>query len=265
MYEYEIIPGTLRTQISGYIWQEVFGGGWHFEEQPEVDEYEEEKAYIAIENTFCREMGESSFESNSVVWSLCEQYRRNNSMDPGPKERLRLFFHYAGKAEEILDIIEISFRYMEDTFSLNNPKAREKIDDAIAELNYRFLFHDIGYQYEHGQIIRIGHSLLHSECVLPALRLLRSSSMYRLVNEYFLEAHKYYRRGEYTSCLLNCRKAFENCLKAICDQAGWEPKGDKIQLLIKKVFEEGLIDKKRQSYFEHLGGMLETDIPSSLQ
>ena len=63
VWEYEIIPKTLRRQITS-IWEKVFGGIWHLDEGLgiEKDQYNEEKAYRTIVETFRHERGEPSFD-----------------------------------------------------------------------------------------------------------------------------------------------------------------------------------------------------------
>src|SRR5207245_2713496 len=55
-------------------------------------------------------------------------------------------------------------------------------EEAVAELNARFLEHGIGYRYESQEIIRVDSEFLHAEAVKPALVLLRDKD-YQGANE----------------------------------------------------------------------------------
>ena len=131
-------------------------------------------------------------------------------------------------------------------------------DAAIAALNNRFQEHGVGYQYESGQINRIDSKVIHSEVVKPALGML-SDPMYEGANNEFLKAHEHYRAQRYEECMNECLKAFESCIKAICDKRGWSY-GDKDGLkdLIDIVYGEGLIPSSMQSYFSGLRSTLES-------
>ncbi len=86
-----------------------------------------------------------------------------------------------------------------------------------------------------------------------------SDPMYEGANEEFLKAHKHYRAQRYEECMNECYKAFESCIKAICDKRGWSY-GDKHGLkdLIDIVYDEELIPSSMQSYFSALRGTLES-------
>lgn len=136
------------------------------------------------------------------------------------------------------------------------------LDKAIAELNYRFRDHGVGYQYESGQIIKVDSQFIHSEVIKPALIML-SDRIYKGANEEFLEAHKQYREGNYKDCVNNCLKAFESCLKVICQKRGWNyNKKDTANRLIAIVFDKGLILPSMQSHFTALRSTLESGVPT---
>ena len=267
VFEHEIIPKTLRVQITDHIWEDVFGAHWHFDfEKPggpsgfAEDEYLEEKAYMAIEKEFCRNHGETSFLTTSAVHGYYahhfsglvggltpEEFSDLSPPELSIQESLRCFFHNTQKTEEVLDIVEISFRYMEETFSQESPKACEAIDNAIAELNRRFLEHGVGYEYSSGQIIRIDSLYHHTKIVRPVLYML-SKPMYEGAEQEFRAAHEHYQQGgdsNYKACLNESFKAFESCIKAICHKRDWPfnkkcPVGPLIKLVIReKLVPEG--------------------------
>ena len=135
-------------------------------------------------------------------------------------------------------------------------------DEAIDELNHRFLEHGVGFRYESGQIIRIDSQFVHSEVVRPALSML-STPMYEGANEEFLNAHNHYRAKRYKECLNDCLKAFESCIKAICKKRKWSYNGkDTASRLIDIVFSKELIPSFMQSHFSTLKNTLTDGIPT---
>lgn len=133
---------------------------------------------------------------------------------------------------------------------------------SIDELNYRFREHGVGYQYESGKIIRVDSQLIHSEVVQPAMSML-SDPMYEGANAEFLSAHEHYRKRRYKECLNDCLKAFESCLKAICEKRGWNYKPtDNAKRLIDIAFVQGLIPNFMQSHFSALRNTLESGVPT---
>ena len=126
-----------------------------------------------------------------------------------------------------------------------------------------FAIHGVGYQYASGQIIRMDSRFAHSEIVKPALSFL-SDPIYKGANEEFLKAHEHYRERDYKDCLNNCLKAFESCLKAICQKRGWsyDPKKAAAKDLIQIVFDKGLIPSFMQSHFSALKSTLESGLPT---
>ena len=87
--------------------------------------------------------------------------------------------------------------------------------------------------------------------------------MYKGANAEFLSAHKHYRKRRYKECLSDCLKAFESCIKAICDKKGW-PYGDNdgATRLVSIVFEHELIPTFMQSHFSALRNTLEAGVPT---
>jgi hypothetical protein len=135
-------------------------------------------------------------------------------------------------------------------------------DAAIEELNERFRWHGIGYQYESGLIIRVDSQFLHAETVKPALALL-SSEDYAGANEEFLKAFEHYRHGRTKECLNECLKAFESTMKAICAKRKWPfNKSDTAKTLIGVCFQQNLIPDLIQSHISAFRSTLESGIPT---
>ena len=242
VYQYETIPEGLRNQVI-YIWRDVFG-----EPTYHITGVSYPKAYQFIHDALCREHGMPTLrKKNSYLNAICD------------------FFRETEDTKKAIDVIDISFQFI-DEYVRGHPAefydAEISSDEAIAELNYRFREHGVGYQYESGQIIRVDSEFTHSEVVKPALIML-SDSMYEGANAEFLSAHEHYRKGRYKECMNECLKAFESCIKAICGQRGWDYNdGDTINRLIAIVFDKELIPDFMQSHFSGLRSTLEVGVPT---
>ena len=188
----------------------------------------------------------------------------------GPDESyffsVRDFFLGTEDVEKAIDVIELSFRFIDKVVRDHpNKFLQRKIspDDAIAELNQRFRGDGVGYQYESGKIIRVDSEFIHSKAMKPALRML-SDPMYEGANEEFLQAHEHYRAKKYEACMSECLKAFESCMKAICTKRRWKYKEtDPASRLIGIIFDKKLIPSHMQSHFTSLRSTLESGLPTA--
>lgn len=240
VFHYEDIPNALRVQVV-HIWKDAFGDHKAHQQAMSV--------YKFMHDVLCREYG---------LFTLQEY--ANSSFEAVVK-----FFLQTDSVEKVIDVIELSFRYIdrivrEDGYLFKG--TRISPDDAISELNTRFREHSIGYQYESGQMIRVDSQLIHNEIVQPALRFLSSKS-YRGANEEFLSAHAHYRSGKYKECLADCLKAFESTMKAICDKQKWSysPR-DTAKQLIAVILNQGLVPAFMQTHFAGMRSTLEAGIPT---
>ncbi|HWR21290.1 MAG TPA: hypothetical protein VN444_05455 [Verrucomicrobiae bacterium] len=241
VYQYKTIPDVLRVQVV-HIMRDAFG---------ELDRYNDgaRNAYKFIHETLCREYG---------VFTLGG--RHNSDF-----ESVVDFLLQTQETEKAIDVIELSFRFLdrvvrENAYQYEGGKISP--DDAIAELNYRFREHGVGYQYESGTIIRVDSQLIHSEVVRPVLSML-SDPMYEGANAEFLSAHEHYRTRKYKECLNDCLKAFESCIKTICAKRGWAySASDTAKRLVEIVFERELIPTFMQSHFSALRSTLEAGVPT---
>ncbi|MFN3806745.1 STM4504/CBY_0614 family protein [Asticcacaulis sp.] len=115
------------------------------------------------------------------------------------------------------------------------------LTSATDELNQRFREKQFGYALENGEIIRVDNVFVHQEVVKPALHLLTDAD-YQGAEEEFLSAHAHYRHGEYKACIVDCAKALESTLKAICAKREWDyESGAGLKTLVKVCFDRGLI------------------------
>ena len=200
VYQYETISNELRVQVV-HIMRDGFGDVSNHREGPR-------KAYQFIHETLCHEYG---------IFTL-------SGPNKSDVESIFTFLLQTQKIEKTIDVIELSFKILDrvirgDEHQYEYPGRKISPDDAIAELNYRFREHGVGYQYESGAMIRVDSQLVHSEVVQPALRVL-SDPMYKGANAEFMSAHEHYRARKYKECLNDCLKAFESCIKAICAKRG---------------------------------------------
>ena len=266
VYQYDTIPKELRTQVVHIMSDvsKIIG---------------ENTSYESIHKTLCREYG------------LFTLFPTSHGQRRVPESDLvRNFFLQTDEIEKAIDVIELFFQEIDQYVSNSTSYVREKqnnlpdnerakrdelrflsgitekcrkCEEAIDELNQRFREHGVGYQYESGQIIRADSQIIHSEAVQPALKML-SNPMYKGANAEFLSAHKHYRAKDYKPCMNECLKAFESCLKSICDARGWTySSGDTANRLIEIVFKQKLIPDFMQSHFSALRSTLESGVPTA--
>ena len=211
-------------------------------------------AYKFIVETLCREYG---------LFKLIESqnYQVRNFM-----EELINYFLREGDYEKIIDVIELTFRYIDKLtrgWDHRNQKNASKIaGEAILELNIRFKEHAIGYQFDSGEIIRIDSELVHSEVVKPALKLL-SGKHFKGAQQEFLKAHEHYRKGNSKEALNESLKAFESTMKSICNKRGWAyDSRDTSKNLIDVCLKNGLIPSFWQQQMKALRSLLESGVPT---
>ena len=246
VFTYDEIPQPLRVQIV-HIWRDAIDSTLnhsHYIDEPQI-------LYKYINDILCREYG---------VFQLIQNPTRTYSGD------IASFFLSSKDNEKVLDVIELVFRVIdvfvrhEDYQGIVIPRSNP--DDAINELNERFLEHGIGYQYESGILIRKDSELLHAEVVKPTLIFL-NDKIYKGANEEFLKAHEHYRLGRYKECLNECLKAFESTMKSICHKRSWPyNQNDTAKKLIEICFANGLVPSFLQSEITALKSVLESGIPT---
>ncbi len=237
VYFYDNLPQQLRVQIV-HIWSEI------------ILQQIETEIYNYIVNILRKEYGVLYLHS-----------MRNNSQN-----ELINFFLNEQDFEKVLDVIELSFQYIE-VYNREQYYAYKKIPnnvlfEAIEELNARFKEHGVGYQYVNGQIIRIDSELIHSEVVKPALRLL-SQECYAGAQQEFLTAHEHYRHKRYKEAINECLKSFESVMKAICEKRSWKyEKSSTSNSLINICFDNGLIPDYWKQHYSSLKSLLSSGIPT---
>ncbi len=203
VYIYDLIPEPLRVQIAN-IWLECFGDS------------QGNPAYQLLHKTLANEFGMFNFPITSH----------------GDAGALIDFFVGRANTAQALDMIHVSFKYAcfldtSDDFESRQRRGIFRVqitsEEAISELNTRFLENGIGYQFVAGDspgLVKKANEHLHEEAVLPALRLLHEKS-FQGANDEYRQAHEHYRHGRQKECLNDCLKAFESTMKVICKKRKW--------------------------------------------
>lgn len=260
-YQYETIPDELRVQIY-YIWGKVWGKAYNNDFRELQLSRLAIDAYESIEATLHEEYGVLSLDGIDI--SDEDEYAFYWTV--------RNFLLKTEDTNKVIDVIEVSFRYIDqvirEKFYVPNDDRLDEApdgispDEAIDQLNRRFRQHSVGYQYESGQIMKVDSQFVHSEVVRPALVFL-SDPPYKGANQEFLNAHEHYRNDRYKECLNDCLKAFESCLKIICQKKGWSySEKDTANRLIGIVFDHDLIDSYMKSHFSALVSTLKSGVPT---
>jgi len=247
VYTYDEIPQPLRIQIV-HIIRDCIG------ERKDYSQDDAGSSYRFIYDTLCREYGK---------FTLIEKGYNDSHM-----EQVLNFLLQTDNTEEVLDVVELSFKYIDRVIKkdyyqyTSNTDVKIKPDDAIIELNDRFKEHGIGYSFEGGEMLRIDSTYVHSEITKPTISLLWHRK-FRGANEEYLKAHEHYRHGRNKECLTECLKTFESTMKVICDEKGWTyKKTDTAKKLIQVCFKNGLVPTFTQNQFTSLQNLLESGIPT---
>ena len=175
-YQYETIPDELRIQIF-YIWEKV----WEAAYENSFGELQLSplaiEAYTSIETTLRGEYGVLALDGVDD----------HDEDGYGFYSVVRKFLLETEDTDKVIDVIEVSFRYIDqvirDKFYVPKDDGPDEIfgprpgdilpdgispDEAIDQLNRRFREHSVGYQYESGQIVEADSQDTHSEVVKPA-------------------------------------------------------------------------------------------------
>lgn len=238
VYVYDQLPQQLRVQIV-HIIRDAFG-----------ENNLAELLYELVNKTLCREYG------------LFELIKHSKS----DADSVLNFFLQEKSTERALDVVEVCFKLINPNKQNSNSNEyntfqNKELEDAISELNERFKEHGVGYQFESNEIIRVDSEFIHAEVVKPTLMVLRGK-FFKGANEEFLMAHEHYRHGRHKECLVDCLKAFESTMKAICKIRGWTTQpNDTAKTLIATCLNNGLLPTYLESQSNSLRSLLETGIP----
>ena len=249
VFAYDKLPQKLRVQII-HIWRDAIGKFHEYSGYMVGSRIENNQGWVLIHNAVAREHGVFKLADGFKIDDLCATYLLNST-----------------SIEAALDLIEVSFRYIDEIARDFNTDHRQSLgitlaaNDAIDELNERFLRAGVGYRFEEGMIIRIDSELVHSEVVRPALRYLHKRGFEGPRDE-FMRAHAHYRSGEIKDAISDANNAFESTLKAICDQRHWKyPSGARASDLLKIVRKQGLLPSYLDNSFDQLAATLKSGLP----
>ncbi|MBB3764520.1 STM4504/CBY_0614 family protein [Sphingomicrobium lutaoense] len=208
IYQYEEVPQKLRVQAQ-QILIDAIGPHEHLGPNCWSPPPHNPSAWEFIHKTICREYG---------------VHRLGNELTEGQNV---ISFLGSCSAEQFVDVVEISTRYIERIISDWSSVERETRGiaatptDAIDEINYRFRKSGFGFQFEDGHAFRLDSTYTHEEVIKPALTLI-SRPGFEGPKDEFLEAHRYFREGDYEATVVEAAKSFESTLKAICEMKRWE-------------------------------------------
>jgi hypothetical protein len=253
VYQYDTLPRPFRIQVI-YIWTTAIGSYRPVSEpvlgmppvQPKSNEYWNE-----IHDILARELGVFHLGmEKSDPFSRCKE------------------FLLRAETDGALDIIELTFRWIDRQVRRLRPhemqfaNITQEPDDAIAELNYRFQEHGVGYQFADGEIVRVDSQYVHAEVVKPALALLQSTG-FRGPSDEFFHAHEAYRKGRHKEAITEALKAFESTMIAICQQRRWPyPPTATAGRLVEILFGNELIPVELKNHFTTLASLLQAGLPT---
>ena len=270
IYHYDTLPDTLREQVAqilkGAIGDPTDGIYWAARGRPLPTASWINYRWVSIHDILAREMGVPRLVDavNPIPWRYMESCLR--------------FVREHEQIDWVLSLIEIAFVIIEQIRVYNDPTEyfapKQPPDDAIAELNRRFLEHSIGYQYQAGQIIPLDSQYLHHKTAEPAITILHEAveSAVTLLHapnfsgalQEFEEAHRHYREQRYKEAIASSGCAFESTMKIICDLRDWSDgnKRSTASTLIKVLFNKGLVPSWMESHFTALRATLESGLPT---
>lgn len=219
-----------------------------------------QQIWYIVQDTFVESLGEMCVVVDDI---LCREYGKSNLFsEHRGYSTIRAFVLQNYIVDEVLDAIELLFNDHIFNAIEEHKKDAQNLEKAIEELNYRFREHNVGYQFQANQIIRVDSMYIQLEVVEPVLKLINNTLFSGACDEY-LKAHKHYKTGNNKDCLSECLKAFESTMKIICKEKGWnyDKEKDTAKKLIGICFENGLFPEYMTQQFTSLRSMLESGIP----
>jgi len=249
VFSYDRFPESLRVQII-HIWRDAIGPFYVYGPRDFAKATENNEGWGMIHDIVAREHSKFSLSQRYETNRSCEEYLLSNS-----------------STEAALDITEVSFLYIDRVVRQMHEQERRSrgikvsADDAIEELNERFMRAGVGYRFESGRIVRVDSELIHSEVVRPALLYLGRKG-FEGPHEEFISAHAHYRAGEMKEAITDANNAFESTLKSICLQRRWKyPNGARASDLLKIVRKHGLLPDYLDRSFDQLAATLKSGLP----
>ncbi len=247
IFTYDKLPREFCIQVI-HIWVDAIG---QYSEDFYGNGSKSNEAWVFIHKHLCKEYG--LFELSPRGHDLFQKCQ---------------YFIQETTTERILDIIELTFRYIDfvirgwSYYILKETNIEQKPDDAIFELNQRFREHALGYQYIGGQIVRVDSDYIFKEAVEPAVKMLFDEG-FKGASEEFLAAHEHFRKGRFKEAITDALKAFESVMKTICKRKNWEVADNATaKPLISTLLKNDLIPSNLQTQFSSLRDTLESGLPT---
>ena len=249
-FVFDTIPQALRVQIA-HIMCDAIGrfylyGGYDFETRRENNQ-----GWQTIHDIVARERGLFSLSEETRLDKCCVNYLLRTR-----------------RIEHVLDLVEVAFAYIHvnvrrlSAYHRKQKGIKVTADQAINELNQRFMRARIGYQFDGGKIVRVDSEMAHREITRPAFHLLNKPG-FEGPNDEFLRAHAHFRSGEMKDAIIDACNSFESTLKVICDQRGWTyDKGARASDLIRVVRKRGLLPAYLDRSFDQLVATLKSGLPT---
>jgi hypothetical protein len=235
VYQYEILPAGFRIQTINIRTNAI---GPYFDERGNYGEGF--GSWTNIHSTIAHELGIHSLGNSHDLQDNCVQFIER------------------GETNQVLDLIEYCLLFISNL----SRRPDDKYTLAISELNYRFIEHGLGYQFETERLIRVDSAFVHAEVVKPALSLLHEVAFHG-ASEEFIQAHDHYRGGRYPEAIAGALKAFESTMKAICEIRRWPyPSNATSRALIDIIIKNGLVPAELASEFSSLRTLLESGLPT---
>lgn len=180
VYQYETIPRELKVQIV-HIWRDTLKS-ISFQSSDKTEFGDAHDAYKTIYKELCREYGRFALDEDGNVYQSEIDYFYHRAESQSYTDSVVEYFLEINETEMVIDVIEVSFRYIDqvfrDKFHEGKSDGFDEIFEsrhhdippngispgkAIDQLNRRFHQHKVGYQYESGQIIRVDSQFNHSK------------------------------------------------------------------------------------------------------
>lgn len=253
LYVYDSVPKPFRVQVSDIL-ERVFGKRYYPPTECSQGSVSYQ-AWFSVRRHLRRELGKRSLSKKAS--------------ESNPRDECLYFFIDECETSEALDFIDLTFQVVvgpfrrQPTHILENAEVEISPDDAVAELNYRFDQHHLGYQFTGKKLMLRDSHLIHKEVTEPTVHLLVAPG-FEGPNEEFLRAHKAYLQGKNKEAIREALNAFESTLKAIFVKRQWQfdPKRDTSSKLVQIAFDQGLVPGDLQGQFTSLRATLETGVPT---
>ncbi|WP_427108392.1 STM4504/CBY_0614 family protein [Lysinibacillus xylanilyticus] len=240
IYEYDVIPRNFRNQFANILVEVSNKFDYHDTHNSNFWEYVKKDLVIelGIYNLTTTSEGISENGTANVVLNYLIQCADSVAID-------------------VMDFLI----YKHYEFTKHKPYIYHQCQSAFSRINQKLKQNSLGYEILGNQLIRIDNQYIHSEIVKKAIVLLQEQEFHSVSDE-FLKAHEHYKQGDYKDAVVNAGKAFESTMKTICSKCGYsyDSKKDTANILVKHMFEIGIIPTYMQSHIQGLKQALENSV-----